>query len=401
MSVSRRFSTQAGAFFLALSTLLAAASSAQATLIDPNQPSFVAAATADALIKAGIPLQSNTVADIAQAVAPAVVNIECNHQVARSAMSSPFDFFFNFNGQRITPNDSNGRDKGPPIESHDTGSGFIIRPDGYIITNAHVIRGATKIKVTTNDKKVYDGTIVGIDGFSDIGIVKINGTDLPTATMGSSANLRPGEFCIAIGSPINLDHTVTFGIISAKDRNLVDVNGNVNFLQTDAAINPGNSGGPLLNMAGEVVGVNTAIDTRAQNVGFSIPIDMVKAVAAELIEHKQILRPWLGIGMADIDDMVIKSLGLPSDSKGVYVSRVFPRSPAAVSGLLRGDIIQKIDGKTMSTSKEVQDYVRTHKVRDTLNFAVIRDNALKPVAVLIGQYPDQPIGARTQDEDRD
>jgi S1-C subfamily serine protease len=403
MSASRRFRTGAGAFTLALTGALVIASGAQATLTNPNSPSFVAATASDALIKAGIPLQSNTIADIAQSVAPAVVNIEVNHPISSMAMGSPFNFFFN--GRQIGPNggqDGNGREQSPPIESHDVGSGFIIRPDGYIVTNAHVIKGATKIKVTTNDKRVYDGTVVGVDGFSDLGVVKINGTDLPTVPMGSSASLRPGEFCIAIGSPINLDHTVTFGIISAVGRTQVDINGNINFIQTDAAINPGNSGGPLLNLSGEVVGVNTAIDTRAQNVGYSIPIDIVKSVAPQLIEHKKINRPWLGIAMADVDDTIIKSLGLPNDTKGVLISGIQPHSPAQSAGLERYDIIQKIDGKDMSTSKEVQEYVRSHKVEETIHMAVVRNNTVKPVVIVIGQYPDRPVGPRSmEEEDRD
>ncbi|MGH9553795.1 MAG: trypsin-like peptidase domain-containing protein, partial [Terriglobales bacterium] len=206
---------------------------------------FVAATAADALVKSGsIPLTSSTIADIAGAVAPAVVNIEVNHLVS-SGFEMPFNFFYNGQGGMASPKALGGGEH--KIEQHSKGSGFIIRPDGYIVTNAHVVRGASKIKVALSDHRSFDGTIVGTDSFSDIAVIKIDGKDLPTEPMGSSKTLRPGEFCVAIGQPLGLDHTVTFGIISAVERTMVDINGNINFIQTDAAINRGNSGGPLLN----------------------------------------------------------------------------------------------------------------------------------------------------------
>lgn len=365
---------------------------------------------------AGISLGAETIADIAQTAAPAVVNIEVDQQVSNPLASVPgldlpfpfggnlppgkFEFFFN--GQRVTPGPNGSRrsiPNLPRVEKRNTGSGFIIRPDGYILTNAHVVRGATKIKVTLNDKRTISGKVVGVDSFSDLAVVKIDAGNLPSLKMGSSSSLRPGEFAIAIGSPLGFDHTVTLGIISAVGRTVTDVNGNINFIQTDAAINPGNSGGPLLNLRGEVIGINTAIQARAQNIGFSIPVDIAKSVSEDLIANKKIARPWLGIAMQELDETMAKSLGLPSTMKGVVIGQVIDGSPAQGAGLAHGDIIQKIDGKDMLTAKEVQEYVRSHKVSDTLNFFLLRNGAPKAVAVNIGQYPDK-IAAELDDGDQ-
>jgi serine protease Do len=361
------------------------------SLAQPGQAEEVPTAADVAAAKvSGIPIMSNTIADIAQSVAPAVVNIEVA-QVSKQARlpgldfptNLPFGYEYFFNAQKMDQ----------PRESHNTGSGFIVRSDGYIVTNAHVVRGASKIKVTLNDKRVMEATVVGTDGFSDIAIVKVDAQDLPVANMGSSNTVRPGEFAIAIGSPLGFDHTVTFGIISAVGRTITDVNGNVNFIQSDVAINPGNSGGPLLNLNGEVIGVNTAIQANAQNIGFSIPIDIAKSVSNDLIEHKIIQRPWLGIAMQIIDEAISKAQGLPANS-GVLIGKVIEGSPAQNSGLLPADVIEKIDGHEVSTPKAVQDLVKSHKVTDVLHFSVLRRGTVTAIPVKIGQYPDKPITGR-------
>ncbi|HEY9870212.1 MAG TPA: trypsin-like peptidase domain-containing protein [Candidatus Obscuribacterales bacterium] len=368
---------------------------------------------ANASQAAALTLGATTIADIAEKVAPAVVNLEIETKVANPLASFPglelpfgnlpFDKFeFFFNGQRVQPGPgSKGKLPIPKIEKRNTGSGFIIRPDGYIVTNAHVVRGADKIKVTLNDKRVLQGKVVGVDSFSDLAVVKVDASGLPTVRMGTSTGLRPGEFAIAIGSPLGFDHTVTLGIISAVGRTVTDVNGNINFIQTDAAINPGNSGGPLLNLKGEVIGVNTAIQANAQNIGFSIPVDIAKEVADNLIANKKIVRPWLGIAMQELDETMAKSLGLSPDTRGVLIANVMDGSPAQAAGLRRGDIIQKIDGNEMLTAKQVQDYVRAHKVSETLNFFVVRNNAPKGISVNIGQYPDKIAATSAEPESQE
>ena len=212
------------------------------------------AAAVQAALQSGVPMSSNTIADIAQAVAPAVVNIDVQEELTARIMTVPdlesmfgdlppgFRMFFN--GQQLQPR-QHVAPNAPPGQKRriglrqDTGSGFIIRPNGYILTNAHVVRGASKIKVTLNDKRVLEGKVVGTDGFSDLAVVKVDADNLPIANMGTSGTVRPGEFVIAIGSPLELDHTVTFGIISAVGRSVRDVNGNINFIQTDAGHQPG------------------------------------------------------------------------------------------------------------------------------------------------------------------
>lgn len=387
---------------------LAILQSAPMALAQNNEEAAKVAAPSPAVsaLTSTMPLAPNTIADIAQMVAPAVVNIEVNLTGPKMNMTgmpgfpgfnSPFEFFFN--GQRVTPNQMQKGVPMPQIQPHNTGSGFVIRSDGYILTNAHVVRGATKIKVTLNDKRVLDGTVLGTDSFSDIAVVKVPADNLPVARLGTSKNLRPGDFAIAIGSPLGYDHTVTFGIISAIGREVSDINGNVNFIQTDAAINPGNSGGPLLNLAGDVIGINTAIQANAQNIGFSIPVDVVKDVADALIANKKIERPWLGIVMEPMNETIAKSLGLPASTNGVFVARLIQGSPAQAAGLESGDIIQKIDGKEMLTAKDVQQYVREHKVKDILHFLVLRQNTVKAMAVNIGQYPEKIVGFNARPED--
>jgi serine protease Do len=346
-------------------------------------------------------LGPNTIADIAQNAAPAVVNIEVVESAPQGGLSLgglqglnlPPGMEFFFNGQRINPHGFNGgggggNDHRP--ERHDTGSGFIVRPDGYIVTNAHVVKEAEKIKVTLNDKRTFEGKVVGTDAFSDLAVVKIDtkGESLPALKMGHSTGLRPGEFAIAIGSPLEYDHTVTLGIISAVGRSVIDINGNVNFIQTDAAINPGNSGGPLLNLNGEVIGVNTAIRRDAQNIAFSIPVDIATDVSTQLIASGKILRPWLGVQMHQLDEVLAKDLGLPVGTKGVVVAGFVDNSPAQASGLMQSDVIQKIDGKDVTSPKEVKDYVQSKKVSDTLRFVVLRKNALQVVPVNVGNYAD-------------
>ncbi len=345
----------------------------------------------------GVPLNSETIADIAESVAPAVVNIEVVKRGNRTLINVPelpfengkFEFFYN--GRKLTPDDLTRSFRLPMNPKPSTGSGFIVRADGYVLTNAHVVKEATKIKVTLQDKRSFVGTVVGSDSFSDVAIIKIDAHGLPTAKIGSSAGVRPGEFVIAIGSPLGFDHTVTLGIISAVERAITDVNGNINFIQTDAAINPGNSGGPLLNLRGEVIGVNTAIQANAQNIGFSTPIDVAKTVSDDIIANKKIERPWVGISLKDIDEHLAKGLGLPASTRGVIVADIFKGSPAQTSGIEKNDVIQKIDGKDVLKTKDVQDAVRAHKVREVVNFLVLRKAGAKICPVAVGSYPDRLV----------
>lgn len=391
--VTGSFLTSSGSSTYLTGSAAFAQASSSTPAVRPNSSSSTTPAPVVAPAHGAQVLERNTIADIAEKVAPAVVNIEMTRDFT-SGNGSPGNFKFFFNGKEVKPGDP-GLFGSPQLQIspnfghvQNAGSGVIVRPDGYILTNAHVVKGGGKITVKLNDQRTFSGTVIGIDAFSDIAVIKINGANLPVVKLGSSGNLRPGDFVIAIGNPFGFDHTVTFGIVSAIKRSVTDVNGNINFIQTDAAINPGNSGGPLLNLDGEVVGINTAIKSNAQNIGFSIPIDIAKDVTESLIARKKIDRPWLGIAMRLLDETMIKSQGLPPDTHGVLVYGIVDGSPAKKAGIQPGDIIVKIDGKGFTSPHDVQDYVRSHKVSDTLHFYLLRQGAPHAVAMSIGQYPE-------------
>lgn len=327
-------------------------------------------------------MAENTIADMASKASESVVNIDIskNIQVPTVGFNSPFQFFFG-NGM-----EQNGAPR--KFQQHGSGSGVVIRQDGYILTNNHVVGQADEIKVTLNDKREFQGKVVGRDSFTDLALVKIDATGLPIAQLGTSKNLRPGDWAIAIGSPLGLDHSVTMGIISALGRSLSDIN-SVDFIQTDAAINPGNSGGPLLNIRGEVIGLNTAIRGDGQNIGFAIPIDIAKEVVDQLVKGGTIKRPYVGIYMQDLNEKIAHAIGVPANTKGVLIAKVEPEGPAARGGLTAGDVIEKVDGKPVLTSKEVQKQIRSHKVDETVDFLVLRNGALTAATVKLGDYPQR------------
>ncbi|MDR3612441.1 MAG: trypsin-like peptidase domain-containing protein [Candidatus Obscuribacterales bacterium] len=320
------------------------------------------------------PFGENTVADIAKDASDSVVNIDIrkSYVVDDGPTFSPFGF-----------GDSQAR----TYEARGVGTGVIYRSDGYILTNNHVVGQADDILVTLNDKRKFKGKVVGRDTFTDLALVKIEASNLPVARFGTSVGLRPGEWAIAIGSPLGMDHSVTLGIISALGRQVEGLSQIAEVIQTDAAINPGNSGGPLLNIHGEVIGLNEAIRGDGQNIGFAIPVDTVKDVAKQLIDHGSIARAYLGINMQEINPELAQSMGLPDETKGVLVARTMPDGPAAKAGIENGDIIQRVDGSSVQTPKDVQKSVFKHKPNDKLSVLVSRNGALKPIMVTVGDRP--------------
>lgn len=345
--------------------------------------------------------QPGLIADVAEDVSPSVVNIDVeNVQEFKANFNAlPFnnEFFKNFFGKNPNFHMNTPQNKTFKRKSVGNGSGVIVSKDGYILTNNHVVLNAEKIKVTLNDGRKFDAKVVGRDGFSDIAVLKIDANNLKTATLGSSEGLRPGEWAIAIGSPLGYDHTVTLGIISALSRQIS--NANVDFIQTDAAINPGNSGGPLVNLKGEVIGINTAIAGIGTSIGFAIPIDIAKEVSNQLVTKGFIERPWLGIAMKSLDETTKKSLGMKEDANGVVVVQVNPESPAAASGLKPGDIIQKINGEKVTSSEQVQNIVRDKKVGSELNMQILRDNNFDAIKLETGQWPGSLPVEEAQDPD--
>jgi S1-C subfamily serine protease len=329
-----------------------------------------------------VQLGENPIADIVAAAGPAVVNIDTTMEMKEKAPDIKLPSFF----PKANPFEGFRNKR---FEAHGSGSGVIIRADGYILTNNHVVKGVDQIKVTLNDERTFVGRVIGSDTYSDVALVKIDGNNLPIAKLGTSKNLRPGDWAIAIGSPLGLNHTVTMGIISALGRSLGDLNNNVEMIQTDAAINPGNSGGPLLNIHGEVIGINQAIRTDAQNIGFSIPIDIAKEVAFSLLSKTPILRPYLGVSMIDFDAQLASNIGVPSSVEGVLVAKVATDSPAATSGITAGDIIERVDDKVVKSGRDVQKVVRSHKVGNGVTMDIYRNGATRKVTVKLTAYPQK------------
>lgn len=269
------------------------------------------------------------------------------------------------------------------------GSGVIVDPKGYILTNNHVVEEADEIIVTLSDKRELKAKIVGRDQPTDVAVIKVDAENLPVATLGDSDNIKTGDWAIAIGNPFGLNLTVTAGIISATGRSRVGIADYEDFIQTDAAINPGNSGGPLLNLKGEVIGINTAIFTRTggyQGIGFAIPINMAKMVMKSLMETGKVVRGWLGVAIQDITQELAKSFNL-STTEGALVSDVTPNSPAERAGLQRGDVIIEFESKEVRDINQLRNMVAQTPVGKVAKVKVLRDGKPVEVSVTIGEQP--------------
>ncbi len=334
----------------------------------------------------------NFIAEAVERVGPAVVRIDASRQVSRDvpeAFKNPFFRRF-FGNEMPVPEQRERVERG-------TGSGFILSADGRMITNAHVVAGADKVKVTLKDGRVFDGRVVGVDSVTDVAVVKIEADSLPTVRLGKAQDLIPGEWAIAIGNPLGLDNTVTVGIISALGRSSSQVGvpeKRVSFIQTDAAINPGNSGGPLLNANGEVIGMNTAIRAGAQGLGFAIPIETAQRIANQLFTKGRVEHPYLGIQMVTLTPELRKEINEDNDAgfkvtedKGVLIVRVVQNSPADQAGLRAGDIIQRVAGKPVKSAADVQEKVEASEVGAALEVEVIRQSRTEKLQVRPGAFP--------------
>ena len=275
------------------------------------------------------------------------------------------------------------------------GSGFIIDSNGTLLTNAHVVEGTSRVRVTLSDGRSFNGQVLGRDKLTDLAVIKISANNLPSVQLGNSDELRPGEWAIAIGNPLGLDNTVTAGIISGTGRSSGLVGSpdkRLRFIQTDAAINPGNSGGPLLNQRGQVIGINTAIIGRAQGLGFAIPINRARSIANQLIAGEQVQHPYLGIGMATLTPGVIEDFAQQVDlrvtaNEGVLILNVASNSPAARAGLRPGDVIQQINGRRVTTADELQKQVEQTSVGGNVGLEVNRNGRNLNINVRPGQFP--------------
>lgn len=327
-------------------------------------------------------VSADTIAEIVSRAGPAVVKIDTTTLSGRQM--DPFfndPFFRQFFGSPFGF-------ESPPRESHGLGSGFVISSDGYILTNEHVINGASKIMVTIQGfKEPLRAQVVGSDYDLDLAILKVNaGSRLPTLKLGDSSRVKAGNWVIAIGNPYGLDHTVTVGVISAKGRPVqVENRSYKNLLQTDASINPGNSGGPLLNLAGEVVGINTAV-AQAQGIGFAIPAKTVNDVLQELINKGKVVRPWLGVQVQSLNEELSLHLGFKG-TKGALVVGILSGSPAASAGLEQGDIIVKWDDKEVSTPDELVELIRNTKIGQRVGVIFYRNGKPSFVSILVTEKP--------------
>lgn len=320
--------------------------------------------------------------DIVNAVSPSVVNISTTKVVKRN--TGPFDDpFFDL----FSPFHEFGAPK--KYKERSLGSGVIVSPDGYIITNNHVVEKADEIKVTLPDRRTFRGRIVGADTKTDIAIVRIDSSNLPTLTWGDSDKLQVGEFVLAIGSPYGLSNTVTMGIISAVGRANVGIADYEDFIQTDAAINPGNSGGPLVNIKGELIGINTAIFSRTggyQGIGFAVPSNMVRLVMDQLIQKGKVTRGWIGVTIQELTPELAQEFGL-KNSKGALVSDVVKDSPAAKAGIIRGDVILGFNGKEVKDVSSLRNMVAQSKTGDAIGMKILRNGKEFAVKVVIVELP--------------
>ena len=311
----------------------------------------------------------------AESAVDAVVYVKVTvKDVTRTAPSSIFDFFFGY--------------EGTPLERErvGSGSGVIIRPDGYIVTNNHVIDGASKIEVTLNNNKTFEAQLIGTDPATDVALIKIDAQGLPVVPFGDSDNLRLGEWVIAIGSPYDLRSTITAGIVSAKGRSMPNYDGEFkieSFIQTDAAVNPGNSGGALVDKAGNLVGINTAIVSQTGSYtgySFAIPSNIVRKIVSDLIDFGSVRRAMLGVTMRPMDDKLAKELKLSSPN-GVYIVEVLKGSAADEAGIKEGDVIVAVDSVGVRNASAVQEQVNRFHPGDKTTVTVLRDGKEKVLDV--------------------
>jgi len=329
---------------------------------------------------------NNAFAKVFEIVAPSVVIIEVSKKNEGGETSMFDDLFF-----QGPPDENNPRRRGSqPVQSE--GSGFIVRPDGYIFTNFHVVEAADKIDVKLKDGREFPAKVVGTDEKTDVAVIKIEAKDLPVVQLGDSDAVRVGQFAFAIGAPFKLDYTFTYGVVSGKGRSKLFTTGGYSisdYLQTDASINPGNSGGPLCDIDGKVIGMNTLINGLNRGLGFAIPINLAKEIGAELVAGHKIVRPWLGIRIETLgDDSSIRDL-FKGIEKGVVVRTIEADAPAYKSDLRPFDVITQVDGTAVETDSQLQHEILKKKVGQNVELTVWRKGQTMKVPVKTGELPNE------------
>lgn len=326
----------------------------------------------------------NSYAPAVGAAAPAVVNINTRKVVTQSPLP-----LFDDPALRRFFGDQEPREQ---LESS-LGSGVIVSAQGYVLTNNHVIEGASAIRVALKDGREADAKVVGTDPESDLAVLKVDLPNLPNITLGHSDALREGDVVLAIGNPFGVGQTVTMGIVSATGRNELGLTTFENFIQTDAAINPGNSGGALINARGELVGINTAIFSRtggSQGIGFAIPVSLARGIMTQIIEKGRVSRGWLGVEIQEISPELARSFGLAS-AEGALIAGVLPRGPAASAGLEAGDVITAIDDEPVASVREALDAIAGRTPGTELTIGAVRNGRQFEVEVEVAERPTQPL----------
>jgi serine protease Do len=332
---------------------------------------------------------SRTFAQVASQLSPSVVRISVTKGGGKGRgglhrgspfQGTPFERFFG----------GDDDDQGSQPKQRGLGSGVVIDKKGFILTNNHVVEDADEVKVSFADGKTAIGKVVGTDPRTDLAVVKVDGVPVQPAKLGDSERLQVGEWVIAIGNPFGLDHTVTVGVLSAKNRSGFQGGNHLeDFLQTDASINPGNSGGPLVNLDGEVVGINTMIAGIGTGIGFAVPTSMAKPIAEQLMQGGKVRRPFIGIRMQDLTPEVAKSLGKNAPEKGALVAQVEPGSPAEKAGAKPGDVIVAVNGQDVKASKDVQRNILNGKIGQKVDLTVWRDGQTVHLAPTTQELPGE------------
>ena len=330
--------------------------------------------------------------EVAKRVQPAVVNVTTEKTVTIKPWDrfgedffrgSPFEDFFH--GFGFSPR---GKEKEYQQKQRGGGSGVIVDKEGYVLTNNHVIEGADKVRVRLNDGREFTATVKGQDSRTDLAVLDINSKDLPVATLGDSDQLEVGEWAIAIGSPFGLEHTVTVGVISAKGRSGLGTGTYEDFIQTDASINPGNSGGPLINIDGDVIGINAMIIQPGTGIGFAIPINMAKQILNDLIKQGKVIRPWLGVSVQDLTPEMMEHFKV-HEKEGVLVGQVYPETGAEKAGMVSGDIIKSVDDKPVKNVNELVKEILKKKVGQKAKVDIVRDGKGMTLEVTTSAQPDR------------
>jgi serine protease Do len=331
---------------------------------------------------------------------PAVVNISSSKVVKNNGnQMSPFmdPFLRQFFG------DNFGRQFQQPNKQWERGlgSGVIVRQDGYLLTNNHVVDGASDITVTLLDKRKFKAKLVGTDSRTDIAVLKVDATNLPTLTFADSSKVRVGDLALAMGQPFGLGQTVTMGIVSAKGRNQLGIEDYEDFIQTDAAINPGNSGGALVDVRGNLIGINTAILSHGsggnEGIGFAIPVNMARNVMDQVLAHGKVVRGYMGVAAEDISPAMANALRL-TDVRGVLIGDVVAGAPAAQAGIQRGDVVTEINGERVDDSNQFRLKVSMFAPGTTVNLRILRDGSEKTIAVKLIEYPNETAQKRGGDD---